>query len=242
MRLVTRAPRALAIAAASASSRRRLRSGDPYRRYRQTQFDDDFRQVRKHRSLWSPSARADLLERALGFVARSIFWLGLVYSSMPFDSGSGRRPGSGGGDWPGDVAQPGRGLRTRPSEDCRSAVERLRLAMDVAAASVRAGDAFPQGGDDIPFGLRAGRKTRLLRRGVLWSCPPTAGNLWSLPRRTIYVVRSDAFVAKPAVTAARFLRLLESIRDDFALLDEWRSLSLRDRTWSPPRALERGGA
>jgi hypothetical protein len=42
--------------------------------------------------------------------------------------------------------------------------------------------------------MRQGRRTRLLRRIVLWSCPPTAASLWSLPRRTIYVVRSDAFV------------------------------------------------
>jgi hypothetical protein len=78
----------------------------------------------------------------LGFVARSIFWLGLVYSSMPFDGGSGRATGPaeaiGPVKLPGPVAACAQGM----SEDCRGAVERLRLAMDVAAASVRAGDAF----------------------------------------------------------------------------------------------------
>jgi hypothetical protein len=29
-----------------------------------------------------------LLEAAVGFVAKSEFWLGLVYAAMPFDSGS----------------------------------------------------------------------------------------------------------------------------------------------------------
>jgi hypothetical protein len=28
------------------------------------------------------------LEAAVGFVAKSVFWLGLVYSAMPFDSGN----------------------------------------------------------------------------------------------------------------------------------------------------------
>ena len=82
------------------------------------------------------------MEGALGFLARSIFWLGLVYSSMPFDSDSGRATGPaeaiGPITAPGLVAAYAHGM----SEDCRSAVERLRLAMDVAAASVRAGDAF----------------------------------------------------------------------------------------------------
>ena len=28
----------------------------------------------------------------MGFVAKSVFWLGLVYSAMPFDSGDPGRP------------------------------------------------------------------------------------------------------------------------------------------------------
>jgi hypothetical protein len=72
----------------------------------------------------------------LGFVARSIFWLGLVYSNMPFDSGSGRATGPV--TAPGPVAACAHGM----SEDCRAAVERLRLAADIAAASVGAGDAL----------------------------------------------------------------------------------------------------
>jgi hypothetical protein len=89
-----------------------------------------------------PSVRVDPLERALGFMARSIFWLGLVYSSMPFDGGSGRATGRaeaiGSVTAPGPVAACVHGI----SEDCRVAVERLRLGADVAAASVSAGDAL----------------------------------------------------------------------------------------------------
>ena len=73
-----------------------------------------------------------LLERSLGFLARSVFWLGLVYSAMPFD-------GSGGPvALPGPLAACAHGM----SDDCRSAVERLGLAADVAALSVQAGDAL----------------------------------------------------------------------------------------------------
>jgi hypothetical protein len=64
-------------------------------------------------------------------MARSVFWLGLVYSSMPFDGGS-----SGPVTLPGPLAACVHGM----SEDCRSAVERLRLAADAAAVSVQAGD------------------------------------------------------------------------------------------------------
>ncbi len=83
-----------------------------------------------------------LVESALGFLARTVFWLGLVYSSMPFDSGSGRATSPaeaiGPVTAPGPVAACVHGI----SEECRAAVERLRLAADVAAASVRAGDAL----------------------------------------------------------------------------------------------------
>ena len=72
-------------------------------------------------------------ERSLGFLARSVFWLGLVYSSMPFDSGSG-----GLVPLPGPLVACAHGM----SDDCRSAVEKLRLAADVAAVSVQAGDAL----------------------------------------------------------------------------------------------------
>jgi hypothetical protein len=60
---------------------------------------------------------------------------------MPFDGGPGRAIG------PGAVAACVHGM----SEDCRAAVERLRLAAELAAASVRAGGAlrktaaFPSG-------------------------------------------------------------------------------------------------
>ena len=69
----------------------------------------------------------------MGFLARSVFWLGLVYSSMPFDGGS-----DGLVPLTGSLAACAHGM----SEDCRSAVERLRLAADVAAVSVQAGDAI----------------------------------------------------------------------------------------------------
>jgi hypothetical protein len=81
-------------------------------------------------------------ERALGFVARSIFWLGLVYSNMPFDNDSRRSavPTQAVGPVasPGPVAACAQGM----SETCRAAVERLRLAADIAAVSFGAGDAL----------------------------------------------------------------------------------------------------
>jgi len=88
------------------------------------------------------SAQGGAQEKALGFVARTIFWLGLVYSSMPFDEGSApaaaRRQAIASAALPAPIAACAQGS----SEDCRSVVERLRLAADIAAESLRAGDAL----------------------------------------------------------------------------------------------------
>jgi hypothetical protein len=77
------------------------------------------------------------LERALGFLARSIFWLGLVYSSMPFDSGpapaitpvSAIAPAAALGAM-GACAE---GL----TEGGDAAIEKLRLAAEIASFSAR---------------------------------------------------------------------------------------------------------
>ena len=87
------------------------------------------------------------MERALGFLARSIFWLGLVYSSMPFDSDSGRATGPaeaiGPITAPGLVAAcaqlPKRGRKAAPGG-------RHHCGLGWSRRGV------PQGGDDIPFG------------------------------------------------------------------------------------------
>jgi len=88
----------------------------------------------------------DLLESSLGFLARSIFWLGLVYSSMPFDSDSGQATGPaeaiGPITAPGLVAACAHGM----SEDRRSAVGRHHCGLGWGRRGV------PQGGDDIPSG------------------------------------------------------------------------------------------
>jgi hypothetical protein len=102
------------------------------------------------------------LERALGFAARSIFWLGLVYSNMPFDSGSGRATGPaeaiGPVTAPGPVAACAHGM----SEDCSAAVERLRVAADIAAASVGAGDALREAATTSRFAEAPRSKNKLL--------------------------------------------------------------------------------
>jgi hypothetical protein len=120
-----------------------LRSGDPYRRVTgNAPIRRRFSTSLKTSFSMIAVGTDDLLESSLGFLARSIFWLGLVYSSMPFDSDSGQATGPaeaiGPITAPGLVAACAHGM----SEDCRSAVERLRLAADIAAASVGAGEAF----------------------------------------------------------------------------------------------------
>ena len=75
----------------------------------------------------------------MGFVARSVFWLGLVYSSMPFDHEP-AAPAIQPDQWPGPLAACARGM----SEDCRRAIERLRLAAEIAGASVKIGEALLQ--------------------------------------------------------------------------------------------------
>ena len=61
----------------------------------------------------------------MGFVARTIFWLGLVYSAMPLDFGS-------------LVSETPAGALTRcargPSDDCRKRIEDLRKTVEAAAA------------------------------------------------------------------------------------------------------------
>ena len=77
------------------------------------------------------------LERTLGFLARSIFWLGLVYSSMPFDSGSRPTISPASAIAPaaalGPIAACAQGL----TEDGDAAVEKLRLAAEIASFSAR---------------------------------------------------------------------------------------------------------
>ena len=66
----------------------------------------------------------------MGFIARTIFWLGLVYSAMPLDFGS-LIPGQVAaltGDNP--LAPCVRGV----AEDCRRRVGELRKALDTAVA------------------------------------------------------------------------------------------------------------
>ncbi len=64
----------------------------------------------------------------MGFIARTIFWLGLVYSAMPLDFGSliaDRTPGD---------ANPLAACAGGVTEDCRKRVGQLREALDAAAA------------------------------------------------------------------------------------------------------------
>jgi hypothetical protein len=70
----------------------------------------------------------------LGFMTKSVFWLGLVYSSMPFERGS--APAIAPGAWPGQVAAGAR----ETSEERRNAVDKLRLAAEVADSSFGARD------------------------------------------------------------------------------------------------------
>lgn len=117
----------------------------------------------------STSGAVGSRERTLGFLTRSVFWLGLVYSSMPFEQGS--APAITPAAWPSPVSTCSQGM----SEDCRNTVGRLRLATDLAKASLSAGDLL----------LRAPIKSRpadpLASKGLTSSLRsssvrPTAGN------------------------------------------------------------------
>ena len=66
----------------------------------------------------------------MGFIARTIFWLGLVYSAMPLDFGSlpsGPAPSLAG-------ANPLTPCAQGPTGDCRWRFAGLRKALDAAAA------------------------------------------------------------------------------------------------------------
>ena len=69
----------------------------------------------------------------MGFVTKSVFWLGLVYSSMPFDERiAPASPRSiGPAALSGSLAACDHGM----SEDCRNAIKKLRLAAEIVTAS-----------------------------------------------------------------------------------------------------------
>jgi hypothetical protein len=67
-------------------------------------------------------------------MTRSVFWLGLVYGSMPFEHGS--APRTTPAAWPGPVTACAEGT----SEECRKAVDKLRLATEVAKTFLGARD------------------------------------------------------------------------------------------------------
>ena len=66
----------------------------------------------------------------MGFIARTIFWLGLVYSAMPLDLGSLIADRVSGVTDGNPLAACAGGL----TEDCRLRVGALRKALDAAAA------------------------------------------------------------------------------------------------------------
>ena len=69
----------------------------------------------------------------MGFVTKSVFWLGLVYSSMPFDEriAPATLRSIGPAALSGSLAACDHGM----SEDCRNAIKKLRLAAEIVAAS-----------------------------------------------------------------------------------------------------------
>ena len=70
---------------------------------------------------------------ALGFVTKSVFWLGLVYSSMPFDERI--APTTLRSIGPAALSGPLAACNHGMSEDCRNAIKRLRLAAEIVTAS-----------------------------------------------------------------------------------------------------------
>ncbi len=66
----------------------------------------------------------------MGFIARTIFWLGLVYSAMPLDFGS-LVPSQVAALTDGDPLAP---CVRGAAEDCRRRVGELRRALDTAVA------------------------------------------------------------------------------------------------------------
>jgi hypothetical protein len=66
----------------------------------------------------------------MGFLARTIFWLGLVYSAIPLDFGSlvsNRAPGLA-------ESNPLAACASGPTDDCRRRVDDLRKVLDAVAA------------------------------------------------------------------------------------------------------------
>lgn len=81
----------------------------------------------------------------MGFVARTIFWLGLVYSAMPLDFGtllSGRPPGLADAN---PLAPCAHGV----SEACRRRIDDLRRTLDAAAALAVVGQAVTDAGTTV---------------------------------------------------------------------------------------------
>ncbi len=104
----------------------------------------------------------------MGFIARTIFWLGLVYSAMPLDFGSliSDRVASLTNGNP--LAPCVRGV----AEDCRRRVGELRKALDASAAAGLAGRVVQATGDAVPTD-----------QGQVPNVPDPAPKGWAAPPR-----------------------------------------------------------
>ena len=145
---------------------------------------------------------------ALGFVTKSVFWLGLVYSSMPFDERiAPTMPRSIG---PAALSGPLAACTDGMLKDCRNAVKRLRLAAEIVTAS---GDLLHKSLTKDRFDGAAGCQgpdEPARRRSCSAGRDPLALVFEALAPICAWLRGREVLVSA-----------FDTIRDDFASLDEW---------------------
>jgi hypothetical protein len=133
------------------------------------------------------------LEAAMRFVAKSVFWLGLVYSAMPFDSGTPIALAPTPGAMPGEASSSLESLAAAVIPAARQNPDGWKSAVEVAAAlcapnCLRAAAArlSPTGGPPAkdPAGptLRRVSREKSDREGAVR--PPAANHIRSQDRQT----------------------------------------------------------
>ncbi len=121
----------------------------------------------------------------MGFVAKSVFWLGLVYSAMPFDSGAPVALAPSSGATPHEASSPLESLAAAVVPVAREYPDSWKSAGEIAAALCAPGCLRSQlslANDSATASLRRAPREKSGREGAVR--PPAANHIRSQDRQT----------------------------------------------------------
>ena len=141
-----------------------------------------FRQIISFPDLCFGEAMTGSLEAAMGFVAKSVFWLGLVYSAMPFDSGTPIALAPTPGAMPGEGSSSLESLAAALIPAASQNPEGWKSAVEVAAAAGLSPTGGPPAKDPAAPSLRRVSREKSGREGAVR--PRAANHIRSQDRQT----------------------------------------------------------